>query len=111
MVYNHQETEEWMQICQHNAAYHNNADCDNDHNWSDSSVVYGSIEELPTFITRSRQANYQHQFSTIADPSTLQGKQLAVYNMVKSHMESNDSTPLRMIVSGTADTGKSYLIH
>lgn len=111
MVHNHQETEEWMQICQHNAAYHSNADCDNDHNWSDSSVVYGSIEELPTFITRSRQTNYQRQFSTTADPSTLQGKQLAVYNMVKSHMESNDTTPLRMIVSGTAGTGKSYLIH
>ena len=36
---------------------------------------------------------------------------VAAYNIVKYHMESNDSSPLRMIVSGTAGTGKSYIIH
>ena len=107
----HRETEEWMQICQRNAGYHSSADCDHDHNWSASSTVYANIEELPTFITRSRQTTYQHQFTTAADPSRLQGKQLATYNLVKNHMESNDTTPLRIVVSGTAGTGKSYLIH
>ena len=107
----HRDVEEWMQVCQYNVAYSSNADCDNNHNWSNSSIIYGNIEELPTFITRSRQTNHQHQFSTTADPSTLQGKQLEVYNVIQNHMEGNDTTPLRMIVSGTAGTGKSYLIH
>ena len=40
-----------------------------------------------------------------------QGKQLAAYNLVKNHIESDDSTPLHIIISGTAGTGKSYLIH
>ena len=38
-------------------------------------------------------------------------KQLATYNIVRDHLEGNDTTPLHMIVSGTAGTGKSYLIH
>ena len=38
-------------------------------------------------------------------------KQLATYNIVKDHKECNGTTVLRMIVSGTAGTGKSYLIH
>ena len=50
-------------------------------------------------------------YRTIADPNNLQGKQLAAYNIVKHHMESNDCGPLHMIISGTAGTGKSYLIH
>ncbi len=33
-----------------------------------------------------------------------------MYNLVKD-LEGNDTTPLRMIVAGTAGTGKSYLIH
>ena len=36
---------------------------------------------------------------------------MQVYNAVKLHFESNNTQPLHMIVSGTAGTGKSYLIH
>jgi len=107
----HRDVEEWMQVCQYNVAYSSNADCDNNHNWSNSSIIYGNKKELPTFITRSRQTNHQHQFSTTADLSTLQAKQLEVYNVIQNHMEGNDTTPFRMIVSGTAGTGNSYLIH
>ena len=99
-----------MLICQHNADYAI-ADCDNDHNWSAFTTAYTNLDELPTFITRHRKTVQQHHFTTAADPSELQGKQLATYNLIKHHMESNDSTPLHMVVSGTAGTGKSYLIH
>ena len=50
-------------------------------------------------------------FSTCANPENLQGKQLQVYNTVKLHYEGNGTQPLHMIISGTAGTGKSYLIH
>ena len=50
-------------------------------------------------------------FSTFASPENLQGKQLQVYNIVQTHYESSNPPPLHMIVSGTAGTGKSYLIH
>ena len=71
------------------------------------------IQELPRFIIRQCQltAEQEHNFTTAADPTSLQGKQLSTYNLVKQHVYSNDATPLRVIVSGTAGTGKSYLIH
>lgn len=66
---------------------------------------------MPTFITRHCQSIQRHDYTTTANPSRLQGKQLATYNPVKDHMESNKSVPLRLVVSGTAGTGKSYLIN
>ena len=50
-------------------------------------------------------------FTTSANPQHLQGKQLDAYNVVLQHTQSSDSQQLLMIVSGTAGTGKSYLIH
>lgn len=41
----------------------------------------------------------------------LQGKQLQAYTIASQHVEAVDPTPLRMIISGTAGTGKSYLIN
>ena len=107
----HHETEEWMLICQRNADYHSAPHCDDDYNWSASSMAYSNIDEMPTFISRHRQSAQERPFTTTADPNNLQGKQLAAYNIVKHHMESNDCGPLHMIISGTAGTGKSYLIH
>ena len=102
-----------MLICQRNAAFTDNRDCDEDHDWSASSQAYPNLEELPRFIIRHRQlaAEQERTFTTAADPTCLQGKQLSTYNLVKQHADNNDATPLRVIVSGTAGTGKSYLIH
>ena len=99
-----------MLICHRNADF-TGPSCDDDHDWSASSASYPNLEELPTFITRQRESAQQRPFTTTADPSCLRGKQLATYNLVKDHIEGNDTTPLCMIVSGTAGTGKSYLIH
>ena len=41
----------------------------------------------------------------------LHGKQLQVYTIIQQHQSAINPSPLRMIVSGTAGTGKSYLIH
>ena len=86
--------------------------CDDDYNWSASSAAYPNIEEeLASFIARQRQSAPERAFATIVDPTCLQGKQLQTYQLVQQHMGDNDSSPLHMIVSGTAGTGKSYLIH
>ena len=58
------------------------ADCDGDHNWSAFTTTYTNLDELSTFITRHHQTVQQHQFTTAADPSKLQGKQLATYRLV-----------------------------
>jgi len=51
------------------------------------------------------QSTQEHLFTTTADPASLQGKQLATYNLIKHHFESTDPNPLRMIISGIAGTG------
>ena len=81
--------------------------------WSAAALQYPNLEEVPSFITRSRQASTaQPHSSTFAiDPGLLQGKQRLVYDTVRQHLHSPGTEPLRMILSGTAGTGKSYLIH
>ena len=49
--------------------------------------------------------------STSANPENLQGRQLQIYNTMKSHYEGNSTEPLHTIISGIAGTRKSYLIH
>ena len=79
--------------------------------WGSLRLAYPNLEEVPSFISQQRRSAVQHTFTTTADPQQLQGKQLLAYTIVHQHLESENSPPLRMIVSGTAGTGKSYLIH
>lgn len=81
-----------------------------DFNWSLPALAYSNMEEMPSFIAQQRQNAPQHVFTTSANPQLLQGKQLAAYNIVLQHTQYG-SSQLLMVVSGTAGTGKSYLIH
>ena len=82
-----------------------------DTDWSTGAQSYPNVEEMLTLIIRHRESAGQQSFTTSADPQHLQGKQLHAYNIVREHAESVSPPPLRLIVSGTAGTGKSYLIH
>ena len=79
--------------------------------WSAAALHYPILEEVPSFIRQSREATQSCSSISTINPQLLQGKQRLVYNIVCQHLESADTEPLRMIVSGTAGTGKSYLIH
>ena len=100
-----------MLICQHNADLQPNTNPEEDIDWTQAAQVYPNLEEMPTFITRQRESAAEHSFTSSADPQRLQGKQLQAYTLVQQHAEAEAPPPLRMIVSGTAGTGKSYLIH
>ena len=104
-------TEEWMLICQRNANLQPVMDTQEDVDWTLAALSYPNLEEAPSFISQQRQAAGQHIFTTTANPFNLQGKQLQVYTIVQQHQATTDPPTLRMIVSGTAGTGKSYLIH
>ena len=104
-------TEEWMLICQRNADLQPSMDTQDGIDWTLAAHSYPTLEEAPSFISQQRQAAGQHLFTTSADPANLQGKQQQVYTIVQQHQSANNPPPLRMIVSGTAGTGKSYLIH
>ena len=99
-----------MLVCQHNADLLPNIESDKEVEWTHAAQAYTNIEEMPSFISRQRQSAAQRAFTTIADPQRLQGKQLQAYTIVQQHMEAEAPPPLRMIVTGTAGTGKTYLI-
>ena len=106
-----------MIICQHESiakAQLSSQACDFD--WSKDVQLYSNLDEAATFISRYREEAAVHHpaFTTKADPSKLQRKQHEAYSIVWHHHHdhhSKDGGPLRMIVSGTAGTGKFYLIH
>ena len=79
-------------------------------NWTAAAESYPNLEDAPSFITGHRQQTVPRVFTTTADPDNLQGTQLEVYTAVRDHFTNNSSTPLRLIITGTAGTGKSYLI-
>ena len=100
-----------MLICQGNADLEPSTESQDDTDWSAGAQAYPNVEEMPTFISRHRESAGQQSFTTSADPQCLQGRQLQAYNLVREHAEADHPPPLRLIVSGTAGTGKSYLIH
>ena len=104
-------TEEWMLICRQHADLQPSMDTQESIDWTLAVQSYPNIEEAPSFISQKRQAAGQHTFTTTADPHNLQGKQLQVYTIIQQHHSATSPPPLRMIVSGTAGIGKSYLIH
>ena len=100
-----------MLICHHNSSIQPNTDSQQEIDWTLSSQSYPNVEEAASFVSQQRQAAAEHVFTTSANPQNLCGKQLLVYTTVQQHYEAIDPPPLRIIVSGTAGTGKSYLIH
>ena len=93
--------EEWMLVCQCNADLQPNTESEQEVDWTRAAQAYTNIEEMSD----------QRAFTTNADPRQLQGKELQVYTIVQQHIEAEAPPPLRMIVSGTAGTEKSYIIH
>ena len=102
--------EEWMLICRQNADLQPSMDTQEGIDCTQVAQAYPNMEEAPSFISQQRQAAGQHVFTTTANPANLQGKQLQAYTIVQQHQSATSPPPLRMIVSGTAGTGKSYLI-
>ena len=73
-----------------------------------------STQEMPSCPWTSCWTWWGDRFSrdrqldnTSSPPANLQGKQQQVYTIVQQHNSTNSHQPLRLIVSGTAGTGKS----
>ena len=105
------ELQEWMYICQHSHDLQPATDPNENVDWTSASRLYTNLHEMPSFISTHKQLVLHTNNTHNVDPNLLQEKQLLVYNTVKQHLESNNPTPLYMIVSGTAGTGKSYIIN
>ena len=78
--------------------------------WTLSSRLYNNLHEIPSFVASHHQSATHVTSTANVNPNMLQLKQLQVYNAVAQHLDSNEFLPLYMVVTGTAGTGKSYLI-
>ena len=108
-----QAVQDWMLICQLGAEFSESTGVDQSAcDWSLAGNAYPDLLELPSFIAQQHQHYEVPHVQTSADTALLQGKQLQVYNVVRDHFTDQQAQkqPLRMVISGTAGTGKSYLI-
>ncbi len=78
--------------------------------WTAAAKQYDNVGEMPSFVAQLRQcADMWSATSIKVDSSKLQGKQLESFDLVNKHFScQNQQQPLKVIVSGTAGTGKSY---
>ena len=87
------------------------------YNWSEKLAQFPPLSEAPKFVTEARKksTSSKKELVAAADSSLLQGNQKLAYDIVRCHNELTRSgfecKPLRMIVCGSAGTGKSYLIN
>ena len=104
--------EEWMLICQQlQQMDHEPETLSNNVDWCEAARAYPNLEEMPKFITRHKETTIIQHHNLSANPQLLQGKQLQAYQIVQQHFINESNEPLRMIISGTAGTGKSFLIN
>ena len=100
----------WMQLCHHHTEFEQvTTSCEVD--WSPAGKQYNNLQKMPSFIAQHSQHFVNLSFETEAEAQNLKGKQHEAYQIVYNHYHDKlQGSPLRMIISGTAGTGKSYLI-
>lgn len=110
--------DDWMQLCQLHPRFEIPLESDNTVDWEEAArqLTPGNLRDSPSWISSQRRLADSTSHSPWirhlpqVDISTLSHKQQHVYDIVMTHHTSDSPPPLRMIVSGTAGTGKSYLI-
>ena len=106
------QREEWMLICQQlQQMGEQHVNVDNSVDWCEAARSYPNLEEMPKFIIHHKETTTIQQRSPPANPQLLQGKQLEAYQIVQTYFSDEAPLPPRMIISGTAGTGKSFLIN
>ena len=120
----HEEVEEWMLLCRFNQQFNDSA-TDDDRSHTDWAVASTNIpqdllRESATWITtkrnEAREAGNMYQVGRQpVDLTALNQKQHLAYSIVQLHQHNFNnnlpSQPLRVIITGTAGTGKSFLIN
>ncbi len=101
-----------MLLCQHNPDFDISKSHQQEYDWSLPATTYSNMYEFPSFVAQQQKKFTVQSGTNNANPNNLQGNQMQSYLAVQQHFQSKNknNVPLRMIISGTAGTGKSYLI-
>ena len=80
------------------------------YDWTAAAVSY-DVPTADTFVADQRRAASAVGDVAHVSADSLAGNQRVAFDLVASHADRNDTEPIRAIISGTAGTGKSHLIH
>ena len=88
-------------------------DMDQNHDWiNDSRKRYVNLEDIDTFLSRNSRINEENII--LINYWILNKNQKIVFKWIESHyhdiLEGHQDESLRIIMMGTAGTGKTYLI-
>lgn len=112
--------EDWMLQCRLNHHYTDSSVQGDSINWCEAaqSLPPEILQDCPRWIKMKRQESDSnphspwHRQLPAIDVSTLNTNQKTAYDKIchhhQQHLVGNKPTPLRMIICGTAGTGKSY---
>ena len=119
-----EEVEEWMLLCRFNQDFSNSTANDDapDFDWTSASrnMPPDLLRESEKWIAKQRNevreaANIQEMERQPVDLTALNHRQNIAYSIVQQHKrrlnENVPTEPLHMIITGTAGTGKSFLIN
>jgi hypothetical protein len=86
---------------------------DQNHNWiNDLRERYTDLVDIDTFLSRNPKIGEEENI--LMDYQTLNDNQKIVFEQIELHyhdtLEGHQDEPLRIIIIGTAGTGKTYLI-
>ena len=87
---------------------------DTSHPWDQLKVSQYTLDTAPIFINYYRRNTRVLQEMNPLFPSrnTFSTNQHIAFDIIMHHLQSKEpKEPLKMIIQGTKDTGKSYLIH
>ena len=115
-----ENVDDWMLLCRINQQFQEagNQMSDNEAvDWFEEvrAVPRDLLRESPGWIYSKRKEaeevgqQYQEDQLCVSDPETLNDKQRLAFDLITSQNDDN-AKPVHMIVSGTAGTGKTYLI-
>ena len=102
----------WMKLCWHQQEYDTGSDeISKNMDWSAAGRCYDSLQEMPSFLAQERKEYTDKRNDMKLEPEKLKGNQLEAYQLVYNHYHDQaKGAPLKMVIAGTAGTGKSYLI-
>ena len=117
-----EEVEDWMMLCRLNQHYEESGNpmFENTTDWFEAakSVPVEVLRDCPGWIYKKKKEMEEGQQLVmqpevvVIDPVSLNEKQTLAFNILKSHAQRfATSESLRMIICGTAGTGKTYLIN
>ena len=110
-----QRQDEWMLLCQLQPTFTATEPVSENVDWEEGArqlpqpLLLSCLNWMKPMRAETDDSTYRRQCTPV-DINCLNQQQMTAYQIVSTHCTTNDQQPLHMLILGTADTGKSFLI-